>query len=208
MLGGRKRNSLVFFSLDTGSEDFFPAPPMGFHNKDDQYSPNIWTGKTLIESQPSAQPISMHTDCGGNNEHIYTELHKPIDWVISEVPLYTPLRLDEVREQNRKLIAKLKSLNGAITRDTTPTAVLNELAFLGYSSVGSESTSAASSPCASSVSGNARIPEKPETLQAVPDSCAPLIQDTHAGSIPHQTASPWRRRPSFAAVKYCSRLAN
>ncbi|KAK9260104.1 hypothetical protein V1519DRAFT_449727 [Lipomyces tetrasporus] len=192
---------------DTGFENFFPAQLLGYHNDDIQYSSDLWTGVTFVESRPSAQPTPVHAECWDDIEHIYTELHKSVDRVISKIPLYTPLRLDQVREQNRKLIAKLKSLDSAITRDTTPAAVVNDSGFLVYSSAGSEPASAPSSPYASSVGGNFPIPETREIWQAVPDRCAPPIQDAPAESIVHQTPSPWPRRTSFADVKDGSKLA-
>ena len=192
---------------DTGFENFFPAQPLGYHNDDIRYSSDLWTVVTFVESRPSAQPTPVYAECWDDIEHIYTELHKSVDRVISKIPLYTPLQLDQVREQNRKLIAKLKSLDGAVTSDTTPAAVVNVSGFLVYSSAGSEPASAASSPYGSSVGGNFPIPETRETWQAVPDSCAPLTQDAPAERIVHQTPSPRPRRPSIAAVKDGSKLA-
>ena len=186
---------------DTDLEDFLSAQPLGYHNDDIQYNSDLWEGVTLVESQPSAQHTPVHAECWDDIEHVYTELHKSIDWVISKIPLYAPPRLDQVKEQNRKLIAKLKSLDGVITRDTTPAAVMNEADFLMYSSAGSESATVASGPFVPGVDGDLPMPE------AVLDSCTPPIQDAPPENVVHRTPSPWPRRTSFAAAKDGSKLA-
>jgi hypothetical protein len=187
---------------DAAFENFFPAQLLEYQNDGIQYSSDLWAGvPPFVGSRLSAQPTSVHAEWSDDIEHIYTELHQSVDRVISKIPLYTAVRLDQLREQNRKLIAKLKSLDSAFT---TPATVVNDRGFLVCSSAGSESASVASSPSASSAVGNFSIPETREIWQAVPDT---LIQDASAESIVQQTPSTWPRRPSFAAAKHGSKLA-
>lgn len=190
-----------------GYETIFPAQLLGCYNEDTQYSSDPWMGATFNESRLLAQPTSVHAECCNDIESIYTEIHKSVDQVISEIPLYTPLYLDQVREQNYKLIAKLKHLENAITRGTTPTAVVNDSGAILYLSANSESTSLASSSCTSGEGGNYSTLETREIWQDMPDSCSPPMRDIATKSIVQKSPCPRAQRSSFASMKSSTKLA-
>ncbi|KAL8781975.1 MAG: hypothetical protein Q9213_005759 [Squamulea squamosa] len=63
--------------------------------------------------------LGSHANCFDDIEHIYTGLHNFVDQVIEQISVCTPPRLDRVREQNRRLIGRLTTLESAITGNAT-----------------------------------------------------------------------------------------
>ena len=189
-------------TTDTGFENLFPTQPLDYPDNHTRCSSNLWTHTAFLE------PTPVHAECWDGIEQAYTELHKSVDWVMSQIPLYQPLRRNQVREQNRKLIAKLESLDGEITRETIlPAAVVNDSSLLAYSSAVDDPTRATSVLRASSVNEDLPVPATLESRQAMPENYAPLIQNTHVESSVHKPSTPSPRRYSFATGKDGSGLA-
>ncbi|KAL8727822.1 MAG: hypothetical protein Q9166_005814 [cf. Caloplaca sp. 2 TL-2023] len=67
--------------------------------------------------------LESHANCFDDIEHIYTSLHNFVDQVIAQISVCTPPRLDRVREQNRRLIGRLTTLESAITGNATAVPV-------------------------------------------------------------------------------------
>ncbi len=81
-----------------------------------------WLGLSPLVA-PS--PARMTSNSSDDIEDIYTGLHRSVDQVVAQISIRTPARLDQIREQNRKLIDKLTTLESAITRDSAaPTSAV------------------------------------------------------------------------------------
>jgi hypothetical protein len=100
--------------------NFLDYQPLTYHDEDIHHDFDQWSGAVFLESQAAA-PI--HTNYLDDIEHIYTGLHKCVDQVVAKISVRTPPRLDQIREQNRKLIDKLTTLECAITGDATAVVI-------------------------------------------------------------------------------------
>lgn len=104
---------------DIEFDDFLNYQPLSYYDDDIHQGFDLWSGETFLESHAAARPVPFHAKSLDDIEHIYTELHKGVDQVISKISVRTPPRLDQIKEQNRKLIDKLTTLESAITGDAT-----------------------------------------------------------------------------------------
>ncbi|OCK75373.1 hypothetical protein K432DRAFT_308682 [Lepidopterella palustris CBS 459.81] len=96
--------------------NFLDYQPLSDHNEDIHHVLDQWSRAAFLESHV-ATPI--HANCLDDIEHIYAGLHKCVDQVVAKISVRTPPRLDQIREQNRKLIDKLTTVECTITGDTT-----------------------------------------------------------------------------------------
>ncbi|KAK6079332.1 hypothetical protein SCUP515_03992 [Seiridium cupressi] len=82
------------------------------------YDGNIHQGLDYwpMSAFPELPTISPSYDrCSDDIERLYTELHNCIDQVAAKLSGRTPSRLGQIKEQNRKVVDKLKVLESAIT---------------------------------------------------------------------------------------------
>ncbi|KAI1110475.1 hypothetical protein F5Y14DRAFT_428890 [Nemania sp. NC0429] len=82
-------------------EDFFNSDPL----------PD-WSGVFSLEQDTTNHLPRANLD---DIEHTYKELHQSVDEVVAKIMGQTPPQLDQIRQQNRKLIEKLLTLEVAIT---------------------------------------------------------------------------------------------
>ena len=98
------------------------------------------SGAAILESVPN------HKD---DIEHIYTSLHKSVDQVLAQISVRTPAQLDQVREQNRRLIDKLTTLEGPITGDPTATSFAPNLPSTIFLSASTNTSGSGNAPALS-----------------------------------------------------------
>ncbi|KAL2018246.1 hypothetical protein VTK56DRAFT_1153 [Thermocarpiscus australiensis] len=176
-------------------DDFrvFGHPPLSCHDRN-IYSGDFdqWSGTTFPESHATA-PIDA--DCLDNDiELLYTGLHKCVDQVVAAISVRTPPpRLDRIREQNRKVIDKLRTLESVISGDAE--AVVFDSGSPAYASA-SASASASDTDRVRSGRGKRRRVSLP--TNNIP-SVSPISQTrnvtlptkhTHEGSHAHSGLDP------------------
>lgn len=89
--------------------------PLSYHDQEIHHAFDQCSGAAFLES---------HANRFDDFEHIYTGLHKSVDQLLAQISVRTPLRLDQIREQNRRLIDKLTALESVITGDATAVHVV------------------------------------------------------------------------------------
>lgn len=87
--------------------------PLSYHNEDVHQAFNQYS----VASE-------SHVNYFDDIEHIYTGLHKSVDQMVAQTSVRTPPRLDQIREQNRRRIDKLITLEASITDDATTVDVV------------------------------------------------------------------------------------
>lgn len=105
---------------DIEVENFLNYQPLNLDDENIHHGFNQWSGAAFLESHVAAP---VHANNSDDIEHIYIGLHKCIDQVVAKITVRTPPRLHQIREQNRKLIDKLTTLESAITEDATAIAL-------------------------------------------------------------------------------------
>lgn len=99
---------------DIPFDNLFDYQPLSYHDENIYLGFDQWPGAAFPESHAAA-PI--YANCLDDIEHMYIGLHKCVDHMVAKLSVRTPPRLDQIREQNRKLIDKLTTLESAITGD-------------------------------------------------------------------------------------------
>jgi hypothetical protein len=93
------------------------------HEEAIYYDLNLLSGGAASEPYATAvttTSTSPHWPDG--IENIYTELHRCVDQVVATISVRAPPRLDQIKEQNRKVMDKLRTLESAITGNTAAAA--------------------------------------------------------------------------------------
>lgn len=96
-------------------DDYLNYQSLSYYDQAIHQGFDQWSGIAFVESHAAAPPATTYTNGLDDIEHTYTELHKSVDQVVEKLSVHTPPRLDQIREQNRKLIDKLTTLEGAMT---------------------------------------------------------------------------------------------
>lgn len=125
---------------DIEFDNFLDYQSLGYQDEDIQQGYDQWPGTSFLESYAAAPIDASSWD---DIEHIYTGLHKSVDQVVAQISARTPPRLDQIREQNRKLIDKLKTLDSTITGD--PRDVVPDSESRAYSSASTSDSNLVSS---------------------------------------------------------------
>ncbi|KAL4864220.1 hypothetical protein BDV12DRAFT_201325 [Aspergillus spectabilis] len=102
---------------DVGFDNFLNDQPLSYHDEGNPCGLNQWSGGAFLEPPAATRTGPIFASGLDDIEHIYTVLHKGVDQVVAELSARMPPRLDQIREQNRKLIDKLTTLDNAITDD-------------------------------------------------------------------------------------------
>ncbi|KAF2690138.1 hypothetical protein K458DRAFT_399516 [Lentithecium fluviatile CBS 122367] len=179
---------------DIESDNFLINQPLNY-NDDIHHDFDQWSGVAILESHTAARPAPVNSTCSDDIEHIYTELHKCVDQAVAKISVHTPPQLDQIREQNRKLIDKLTTLESKITWDAT--AVV-----LGSGSRVCQSASAPDLDPVCSGRKKRRVSQStgPKNGSALVLSAAPN------GSADPQNQSQRHGSPSFGELKVDSKL--
>ncbi|KAI0387435.1 hypothetical protein F5Y04DRAFT_286582 [Hypomontagnella monticulosa] len=98
------------------NNNFLDYQSSDYQGDDIHYVLNQWPGTAYPESYAAAP---VHATPSDDIEDIYVGLHKCVDQVVQKISVHAPPRLDQIREQNRKLIDKLTNLECTITTDVT-----------------------------------------------------------------------------------------
>ncbi|KAH6635856.1 hypothetical protein F5144DRAFT_487778 [Chaetomium tenue] len=94
------------------------------HEEAIYYDLNLLSGGEASEPYATAVTTTSTTfpDWPDDIENIYTGLHRCVDQVVATISVRGPPRLDQIKEQNRKVIDKLRTLESAITGNTAAAA--------------------------------------------------------------------------------------
>ena len=104
---------------DMQYDNIFLNQALNNHNDGVHYDFDQLSDLAFLESHAVAWPIPVHSASSDDIEHIYIELHKWVDQAVAKISVHTPPQLDQIREQNRKLIDKLTTRESKITGDAT-----------------------------------------------------------------------------------------
>lgn len=104
------------FLIDMTDSELLGYHQLSYHDQSIFYGFDAWS-ETPIQSSSVAAPTQANSS--DDIENIYTGLHKSVDKVVAQISTRTPPRLDQIREQNRRLIDKLTTIQSAITKITT-----------------------------------------------------------------------------------------
>ena len=102
--------------LDEGPSDAFEHNQSWSYQNESGY--DVFGEWLDLAPLVSSQSPPMTADSSDDIENIYTKLHRSLDQVVAQISVSTPARLDRIREQNRKLIEKLTTLDNVITRES------------------------------------------------------------------------------------------
>ncbi|EPE28834.1 hypothetical protein GLAREA_09955 [Glarea lozoyensis ATCC 20868] len=100
---------------DENPNNAFELSLWSYHDENSYDLFDEWLGLAPLVSPP---PSPMTANSSDDIESIYTGLHRSVDKVVAQMSIRTPAQLDQIREQNRKLIKKLITLESVITRDS------------------------------------------------------------------------------------------
>ncbi|KAK3166774.1 hypothetical protein OEA41_009899 [Lepraria neglecta] len=168
--------------------------PLSYHDEEIHHAFDQCSGAAFLESYAS---------CFDDIEHIYTGLHKSVDQVVAQISVRRPPRLDQVREQNRRLIDKLTTLESAITGDATAVHVV-----LGS---GSRVCPSASAPDVDRVRSGSKRRRVSQSNGTGPGTASASIPNTPNGARPGsnglQNQSHGHGSPSFGGLQADSKLA-
>lgn len=192
---------------NTSFENFFPAHLPDYQSETIQYDFESWTEDALHGSQLPPHLLPADAERCDDIEQIYKQIHQSLDRLISRIPLCTPSCQNQVRNQNCKLIAKIKSLENAINKHTTQGAISNNSEYLGYSQASSEPSSLLSIRDPSSTGGHFPIAETQHGWLEVSENCATPVHNAPGERMLHHASCTWSSRASSNSINHSSKLA-
>ncbi|KAJ5720909.1 uncharacterized protein N7483_008843 [Penicillium malachiteum] len=103
---------------DIEVEDLFNYPPLSYTRNYIDGAFGQLPDMASLESQASVETATMmYLKSHNDIEELYTGLHRGVEQVAARLSAHTPPQLDHIREHNRQLIGKIRSLDRAITEN-------------------------------------------------------------------------------------------